>query len=89
LKRTTTIPQRVLRNRSGEVLRRAEAGERFTVTVGGRPVAELGPLERRSQAPTFDRLNAILDDTPVDASWAADLAALRGEDREAAVEPWD
>ena len=31
-----------------EVLRRAEAGERITITVAGRPVAELGPTTRRS-----------------------------------------
>jgi prevent-host-death family protein len=44
----TTIPQKELRNSVGEVLRRAEAGERFTITVAGRPVAELGPAARRS-----------------------------------------
>lgn len=38
----TTISQRVLSNHVGEILRRVEAGETFTVTVGGRPVAELG-----------------------------------------------
>jgi prevent-host-death family protein len=26
-----------------EIVRRAESGERFTITVRGRPVAELGP----------------------------------------------
>lgn len=44
----TTIPQKELRNSVGAVLRRAEAGERFTITVAGRPVAELGPTARRS-----------------------------------------
>ena len=39
----TTIPQKEPRNNVGEVLRRAEAGEEFTVTVAGRPVARLGP----------------------------------------------
>jgi prevent-host-death family protein len=39
----TTIPQKELRNDIGQILRRAEAGERFTITVSGRPVAELGP----------------------------------------------
>ncbi len=43
----SSIPHRELRNRSGEVLRRAEAGENLTITVGGRPVAQLGPLPRR------------------------------------------
>src|SRR3954454_3685527 len=42
-----TIPQKELRNNVGEVLRRAEAGEAFTITVAGRPVAELGPTQRR------------------------------------------
>jgi prevent-host-death family protein len=43
----TTIPQKELRNKVAEVLRRAEAGEEFTVTVAGRPVAHLGPEARR------------------------------------------
>lgn len=42
-----TIAQKQLRNDVGEVLRRVEAGESFTVTVAGRPVAELGPTRRR------------------------------------------
>ena len=42
-----TIPQKELRNNVGEVLRRAEAGEEFTVTVSGRPVARLGPARPR------------------------------------------
>jgi prevent-host-death family protein len=41
------IPQKELRNNVGAVLRRAEAGERMTVTVAGRPVAELGPAGHR------------------------------------------
>jgi len=43
----TTIPQRELRNQIGDVLRRAEAGEEFTITVAGRPAARLGPAPRR------------------------------------------
>ncbi len=41
-----TIPQKQLRNQVGDVLRRVEAGETFTVTVAGRPVAELRPAQR-------------------------------------------
>jgi prevent-host-death family protein len=41
------IPQKELRNNVGEVLRRAEAGEEFTVTVAGRPVALVGPTRPR------------------------------------------
>jgi prevent-host-death family protein len=42
-----TIPQKELRNNVAEVLRRAEAGEEFTITVAGRPVAQLGPAAKR------------------------------------------
>lgn len=42
----TTIPQKELRNQVGEVLRRVEAGERLIVTVSGRPVAEMSPVQR-------------------------------------------
>ena len=41
------IPQKELRNNVADVLRRAEAGEQFTITVAGRPVAQLGPTQRR------------------------------------------
>ena len=43
----TVIPQEELRNNLAELLRRAEAGEQFTITVAGRPVAQLGPTRRR------------------------------------------
>lgn len=42
-----TIPQKELRNNVAEVLRRAEAGEELTITVAGRPVAQLGPATNR------------------------------------------
>jgi prevent-host-death family protein len=38
-----TIPQRELRNNIAAVLRAAEAGETFTVTVRGRAVARVVP----------------------------------------------
>lgn len=58
-----TIPQKTLRNEIGEVLRRAEAGERFTITVAGRPVAELGPTARRSWV-GGEALQAVFDTPP-------------------------
>lgn len=39
----TEVTIRELRNRGGEVVDRVAAGERLTVTRGGRPVAELRP----------------------------------------------
>jgi prevent-host-death family protein len=83
-----TIPQRELRNNVSDVLRRAETGERFTITVAGRPVAELGPPSRRDRAAAPDELQKILDATPVDEGWGEDLARLRDEDAAAAEDPW-
>lgn len=42
----TPISQRELRNESGAIMRRIEAGEHFTVTRNGVPVAELSPHDQ-------------------------------------------
>ena len=42
--RHRTIPQRELRNNVSAVLREAQAGTCFTITVRGRPVARLVPF---------------------------------------------
>jgi prevent-host-death family protein len=50
---------RTLRAQLAQALRRAEAGERIVVTVAGRPVAQLGPVEGPAgQGPTLDDLVA-------------------------------
>ncbi len=49
---------RELRNRSAAMVRRAGAGERIVVTVDGRPVAQLGPLEPVAGPLTIDDLAA-------------------------------
>lgn len=49
---------RELRNNSAAVIRRAGAGERIIVTVDGRPVAQLGPLESGAEGLTIDDLAA-------------------------------
>jgi len=82
------IPQRDLRNNLSEVLRRAERGERLTITVDGRPVAELGPLTRPHRLAGAEQLRRILADNPVDPEWAADLEHLRAEDRGVSRDPW-
>ena len=83
-----SIPQRELRNNVSEVLRRAERGERMTITVGGRPVAELGPVAGAARPAAPGRLRAILADAPVDAEWRADLERMRREEEAAARDPW-
>lgn len=79
-------PQRELRNNIAAVLRAAEAGETFTVTVRGRPVARLVPPgEPGRPRVDVDRetVRRILE-LPVDGDLAAELDAA-----EAPVdEPW-
>lgn len=70
-----TIPQRELRNNIAAVLRAAEAGETFTVTVRGRPVARVVP----PGDPTYPRVDVDRDtilrilSTPIDADFQRDL----------------
>ena len=73
----TVIPQKELRNNVADVLRRAEAGEEFTITVAGRPVAQLGPAQRRQWVSGPDL--ARVWDTPAPQSLAEDLEGFPGE----------
>jgi len=72
-----TIPQKELRNNISEVLRRAEAGEEFTITVSGRPAAHLGPALPQ-QWVGGPRLRAVWT-TPAPATLSRDLERLPGE----------
>jgi prevent-host-death family protein len=70
----TTIPQKTLRNDIGDILRRAEAGEHFTITVAGRPAAELGPL--RSRQWVSGQALAAVWQTPAPESLMDDLGRM-------------
>jgi prevent-host-death family protein len=73
----STIPQKELRNNVAEVLRRAEAGEEFTITVAGRPVAHLGPTTRRQWVSGPDL--AKVWQTPAPETLADDLEDVPGD----------
>lgn len=77
-----TIPQKELRNEVGEVLRRAEAGEEITITVSGRPVAQLGPVRARRWVPGGQL--AELWNAPLDPTLEKDLEMMGGEMQD----PW-
>jgi prevent-host-death family protein len=49
---------RELRNQTATAVRRAGRGERIVITVDGRPVAQLGPIEPGGGAPTLEDLAA-------------------------------
>jgi len=77
-----TVPQKELRNNIGEVLRRAESGEEITITVSGRPVAQLGPVRKRQWVK--DSELADLWAAPADPTLMKDLEEMGGELRD----PW-
>jgi prevent-host-death family protein len=72
----TTIPHKELRTNIAAVLRRAEAGEEFTVTVAGRPVARLGPARHREWI-SGARLQRVWQ-TPPPQTLEDDLGRLGG-----------
>jgi prevent-host-death family protein len=65
-----SISVRDLRNTVSEVLRRVEAGERLTVTVDRRPVAEIVPLRHR-------RTGSASEALAIASRHAADRGLLR------------
>jgi prevent-host-death family protein len=75
------IPHTLLRN-VPEVLRRAEAGERLTITISGRPVAEIGPARTREWVDTAELRD--LWELPPDATFERDLEKVEAKLRD----PW-
>jgi prevent-host-death family protein len=72
-----------LRQNASELIRRAQAGERVTTTVAGRPAAVLGPVSPRAWR-QWDDVASIFT-RPVDASWEADRNLLDSS----LPDPWE
>lgn len=68
------VSVRELRNHTADVLRRVEAGERLTVTVDRRPVADLVP--RPSRTTWVPRQRAIDSLVQADAQLTTELDTL-------------
>ncbi len=60
------IGQRELRNDNAEIMRRVEAGESFTVTRNGKPVADLVPHQSKAAMPrrTLGEAQAVFRGLP-------------------------
>jgi prevent-host-death family protein len=74
---------REVRQNASELVRRAQAGERLTITVSGRPAASLGPVEVAS----WVSWEAVADvfTGPGDPDWNVDRDLLDGSLRD----PWN
>lgn len=73
------VASRELRNHTRELLNRVAAGEHITITVRGRPVAELAPAAQRPQWMARDRFVREMLSRQADPAMAEDLASLAGE----------
>ena len=73
------VASRELRNQTRALLDRVAEGERITVTVNGRPVAELAPVAERPEWMPRGRFVRDVLAHQADAALAADLALLADE----------
>ena len=76
----STVTSRDLRNHTAEVLRQVLDGTRVTITVNGKPVAEIGPV-RASRPQFFSRadLVGLVTRHQSDLGLADDLESLAGD----------
>ncbi len=79
-----TVGMRELRQNPAPVLRAVEAGAEVTVSVNGRAVARIVPLETPAWVAS-EHAERIYN-TPVDGEWEAELRSARAEDR--VGDPW-
>lgn len=79
-RRMTLVAARELRNNTRGVLARVEGGDDVTITVDGRPVAVLHPVERRRRWISRQEFVAIFNDCQADAGLLVDLRGMAGED---------
>jgi prevent-host-death family protein len=87
----THVPQRDLRNNPGAVLARVEHGEELTITVRGRPVADLIPTREQSNGPgmSWKRFAAGLHGLLAeDDRFEADVREALAGDAEDPFERW-
>ena len=75
----TDIASRELRNQTRSLLDRVASGERLTITVDGRPVAELGPVARRSRWMHRDEFVQRILANQADAGLTAELESFSDE----------
>lgn len=79
----STVGVRELRQNASEILRGVEAGETATVTVAGRPVAQIVPI-RAQQWTRWEHVQGIFM-TPTDSGWDAER---RDFGSAGLIDPW-
>ncbi len=73
------VASRELRNATRALLDRVEAGERLTITVDGRPVAQLAPVGRRPRWVSKTEFVAMVVQNQADPALTGDLRDLAAD----------
>lgn len=76
----TEVGLREVRQNASDLVRRAQAGERVTITVSGRPAALLGPVDVQSWVSWASVADVFAG--PGDPDWATDRELLNEELRD-------
>jgi prevent-host-death family protein len=82
---------RELKQNASAVVARAEKGETITITVQGRPVAQIGPLkvEKTMWVPA-ERLARVMTELGPDTTgWIEERNAYREIENDPIVDPWN
>ena len=74
------VASRELRNQTRAVLDRVAAGERITITVDGRPIAELSPVAHRPLWISRERFAETILPHQADPGLATDLVSIVGDE---------
>lgn len=85
----TEIPARELRNDVSAVLRRVEAGERLTITVSGRPVADLVPRDTRPRTMSREQYLEWFGPALADPGLAKQLKEIVPDTTDDMQDPWE
>lgn len=73
------VASRELRNQTRSLLDRVAGGERITITVDGRPAAELGPVGHRRRWMSRAAFADLVIERQADPGLGAELDELAGE----------
>jgi prevent-host-death family protein len=83
------VPARELRNDTAGVLRRVDQGENVTITVHGRPVARLSPVDSRRRRPIpWHEFIARMERDQADPGLRDELRELAGEMTDDTEKDW-
>jgi antitoxin (DNA-binding transcriptional repressor) of toxin-antitoxin stability system len=75
------VSVRELRNATAGVIAELEKGERMTLTVNRRPVADIVPhVEERNPWVSSSELRRVVDEAAADPGLLDDLADVRGDE---------